>query len=292
VSRTPRRTLALSQLLTGPAPVTLAGQRFIAHELQLVDVAFLERWVARNVPGPLVGLPPLTTDPDPSTRKRRLRAAYEAAKAWPPKYGSELFRAAINTFEGRTVFLRRVLRGLSRDHAFALVAAMTPEEWEALDQVASPSEPIAAIIAELDPDPPRRTEGDPIDWGRALMGLVRLGLTPREAGKLTISQAIAILSRGAAPQYDKPVEGGLPKAEVRRRILATRDPDEQPALLEAWAEMDRLEADEAETEKAQAEPKAEPPTIPCGLLAGSELAVNTPWDFEPGESPVFILPET
>lgn len=195
----------ITSVLPRPRATVLAGRIYALSELRLVDLAELQAWLELAGPHPLAGLPCTENDDDQATRPARLRAAWRAAKEWPPIYGSNESRDLLASPGGIVAFvwlcLRRNHPEIELDEAAEVAAAMTAENWRELRRIAYGVPIWRQLIGELDPewsDSPANS----IDWGRAFEELsAERGWTYEQIGEMTLSQWRNYCTGGKPAQY-------------------------------------------------------------------------------------------
>jgi hypothetical protein len=147
----------ITRVLPVPRAIPLGGSLRVASELTMGDLARLQAWLEGQTPHPMEGLPPAWADPSPETRPGRLAAAWEAAKSWPVRYGTEAGSILLGSPEGRAYFLSLALRpadpGFGVADALELLARITPTEWAGLRRVAYGITPREELADEIAPDP-------------------------------------------------------------------------------------------------------------------------------------------
>src|SRR5690606_21794497 len=128
----------------------------------------------------LESIPPPWDDPEPDTRRRRLVAAWHAAKSWPPRLGSEDDRDYLDSPEGRAVFLVLCLgrwdEGFTAEDAHALASSMGADDWTRLRRVAWGIPPWRELAAEIDPDwavEQARRAASETEWGEVVAGVMK-----------------------------------------------------------------------------------------------------------------------
>lgn len=217
----------LDDLFPRPMLVQLAGEPYLVSELTLGDLATLQGWLRSAAPSPLAGLPRPTDDPDPASRPDRLRAAWWAAKAYPPELGTDEETLYFASAEGRIVFLLLCLgkhdETIDAERAADLAARMTAEDWTQLRRVAYRVPVWRELAAELDPDwaedQIRRSETP--DWGERIISALKMaGHDYTEVERWTPTQLRAFLTGGRAPGYRAVRRPGETDTAMGARIQA------------------------------------------------------------------------
>lgn len=227
VAKRNRRGLPpLTRVLPRPVRLELGGVVCLVSELRLSDLADLQQWLAEQVPHPCDAV----TATDPADRRSQLLAAWEAAKAYPPRFGTPESRT-FTLSAGWLVrllwlALRREAPALTEDEARALATRLSLDEVARLHRVAYGTDAWAEIARELDPDD---VTAQPLDWVEAILDLLERhpGWTFTTVADLTISQWRALRCGPEAFTYrNTPREGESLKdaRERERRAFAPPSP--------------------------------------------------------------------
>lgn len=208
----------LTRVLAAPCVVPLGGVPTRLGELTLSDLAALQQWVADRSPHPLDGLPPAGLDDEPETRRERLKAAWEAARTWPPRFASPEARALTTSPTGLLELLRLCLRradpGATEADALEVAGRMVAADWATVHRVAFGVDPWREILLEVEPEP----ESPPVNWVEAILEVVeRTGWTLPQVGELTVSQWRAIRGGVEAFAYKFTPRPGESLRETRDR---------------------------------------------------------------------------
>jgi hypothetical protein len=208
VARADARNPPITRVIPIRRRVLLGGERHVADELRLEDVAEIQGWLEDAAPHPLASIPPAWADPEPETRRARLIEAWEASGEWPVRYGTERASVLLASTNGRAYFLALCLRRSNPDfgpiQASRLISLVTPLEWAALRRVAYGLTPREEIAEELAPSGQGgRTANWCLSFHRAINS--QSGLTYESIKHLTISQWRNFCSEGTAversPEY-------------------------------------------------------------------------------------------
>jgi hypothetical protein len=219
LSRAEAHQPPITRVIPVPRAVQLGGREYVASELTLGDLAELQAWLEEAEPHPLEGLPPAWADPEPETRPARLAAAWERARAWPPRLGTDRGAELLASPGGRAFFLTLCLRRARPDfgpaEALDLLRRITPTEWSALRRVAYAITPREELVAELD-DGADAGDGPP-DWCRSVHNAIQAEGCPDYAGlaALHLGQWRNLCSQGKAAEK-RPDFGAAVKRVVEK----------------------------------------------------------------------------
>jgi hypothetical protein len=206
----------------------------LVEQAQIRDLAALQGWIAWRT-DPLLDIPSRDQDPDPGTRKRRLREAFDRAERWPPRLFTDEADAILGTPEGTLALLAVILRKqqpeLADDELVRLAVDATPEEWRQVERIFFGTHPADEILREIDPEW-FEDQGTP-DWPAIFEDISQArNWTYQQIGELYLSQVECIRSGGEKKDWSKDLPPGL-------------DPDGRAAYLAAqkakWYDPDELD---------------------------------------------------
>lgn len=172
----------------------------MASELTLRDMARIERDWADSFADPTLDIPAEDEDPEPNTRKRRLRAALVVCRDKMPRWDNDTGRTMLATAEGIATLLRYSIGGnhdeLTLEDFDVMASEITATEFARFEKAAFNSDPMDEIVEAADPK--QSTEdSEPTNWEEILSALVKqYGFKPKEVGDLTISELTMILGDG------------------------------------------------------------------------------------------------
>lgn len=223
----------LTRVLPAPVVIRLGGRLVAVGELRLIDLAELQQWLTDQVPHPLDALPPAGLDPDPESRRSRVLAAWEAAKDYPPRFGSASARPLLASAAGLVRVLGLCLRrgdpAATEADALDLATAMDALDWARLHRVAYGGESWQELLREL--DPPADDPAPPPNWVEAILDVVEhRHWTFEQVGHLTLSQWRALRGGANAFAYRCEPRPGetLAEARERERRMLLPNPEEPP----------------------------------------------------------------
>jgi hypothetical protein len=209
----------LTEVLPQPVTLRLGGRDWEVIQFQLKDLAALQGFIEQCVPHPLRELPPAWLDADPDSRPARLRAAYEEAGRWPPRFGTPEGGRLLATPEGTLFFallaLRKCRPETSVGEVVEAVAAASPPELGGVSRAVYGVSPWRAVADEIDPDDegPARL----CDWARAFYTFAeRYGWTPQQVGELYLGQWRVLASEGRGEARGKILRGESLRAAAAR----------------------------------------------------------------------------
>ena len=218
--------------------VTLGGARFKALALRFKDLATLEALAAEMEIYPGDGLEPPSGDADRAPYRSVLRAAYDAALAWPPDSSSPAFVRTLASVRGAAELLYAVLRSHrprpTRAECRDLASVATAAEWARVERVAWGAHPFHSLSRLVDIEagiveaPPASDSGG---WSAALAALARMhkarpgSFEFRRLLGMTLPEASWWLSGGDRPQLaDALVAAGSEACKLRERFWAEKAP--------------------------------------------------------------------
>lgn len=246
--------MSLAALFPGARTLKLADREYAVSPWRLQDLLELERWIADGAEFPLEGIPSSEDDVEPSTRKRRLRAAMSKAKGWPPALDSAEGRAALATPHGAAFFLwvaiSRDNPALSTEDLPALIEGMSALDWKRLNRTLWCSHPQEEILREIIPE---RFEGaDGMTWPQVIDHLAtERRMSYAEVLDLTLPEISNMLRRGEPRTYGLSNPSRAAIDEYQRRLL---DDDEIPAWEARQRELDEVARRAEETANAESPP--------------------------------------
>lgn len=197
-------------VLPRPRVLTLAGRGYVVEQLQLRDLADLQAWLADEAADPMADLPSRDFDPEPATRRKRVLAAWQAMKTYPPAYGTDEAADRLSSPAGRAAFVYVVLakrNAITAEEAVDVARGMSSAEWRSLRRAAYSSTAWKELAREIDPDfdpdpHPDAPKPKPYDWIEAFETLsANRGWTYDQIGNLYLSQWRAISSGGRSESY-------------------------------------------------------------------------------------------
>lgn len=138
-----------------PIPVTLAGREYFVRPRTFGEIAELQAWFKRRIPGPLVRVLAAFDFAEregvrysPATRKAMMEQAQDDELSWPPRPGSLPWIRAIDSREHIPYVIRWLLPHLGEQDAVELY------------DTAAGSEILELLIAGLLPRPKATAAGE------------------------------------------------------------------------------------------------------------------------------------
>lgn len=224
----------LRDVLPRPQAITMAGEVHLVAQFTLDDLADLDEWMSVAAGDPMDGLPPAACDPDPSTRRARLVAAWRAMEG-VPSVGGPGAAAMLFGPEGRAVQVllscARAGREITAEVASRLASECSPAEWAAFDRIAWGVPAWKPIARELDPDFESwvTASDDPHDWGRSLVKACADDPSRLAAmGRLTIGQYRLLCREGEPDWYRCVPKDGETNEQLMARSSAVFRVDDSP----------------------------------------------------------------
>lgn len=232
--------LGLHRLLPDSVPpvtVALAGKFYEVSAVRLGDIAKLDAWLESKSPSLDNLYPPsFATDPEPSTRKRRLRAARHLAWDWPIRWGSEASGPVLASNEGLARWLEIILdrhnKEVPADEIAELASSMDEDDWNRLDRATWPPDPWREItrIAEREAGvrDDEEEENSAPNWEEIVADIMgAYGLSFDGIANLTLAQLGILRRRGqvAGMTGGAHIARALVEAQ-RKRLAVWYDPDE------------------------------------------------------------------
>lgn len=251
------QTMSLASLFPGRQSITLAGKSFTVTCWRLCDILGLERWLVAQSPNPLDGFVSPDEDPEPSTRKRRLRTAMATAKSWPPKLESDEGRELLSTAHGAAFFLCTALDRdnpeVTADELVELVETMDATDWKRLNRILWQCDPQEEILREIIPE--RFESDDSMGWPEVVDHIAtERRMSYSEVLKLTLPEVSNILRKGQSKTYGIANPSRAAIDDYNRRML---DDDEIPDWEVRQRQLDE-EARLAEEKAAAESPPSDP----------------------------------
>ncbi len=185
----------LSHAFPRPARITLAGRSYKAHQLRLVDLAYLERWAGGGFTVWSL-LAAAESEPDEHARHDLLREAWQSARRGDDGFGSAVVSERLATPAGRVVVLWLALRRgqrFSQADAVGLAEKLTASEWLVVETIAWCLDPLDLAATAIDREigarwvlPERADEKG--DWCDAVACVARQFGGYEAVGRMTLAQ--------------------------------------------------------------------------------------------------------
>jgi hypothetical protein len=223
-----------------PRPVILQGRLRIAAQLRVADLARLDAFLAAQAGDPFAEF----TRCEGAERRNALRRAYDAAEKadmTSPIETTEGRVRLLTSLEGAATFLLLVFRDdqppMSAEDAQELAAAMTLDDWQAVERIAFGFDALDELVALIDaeigvelPIPADNPAAKKHTWRHVLAALCRrYHFPPAAIAELYLTQ-LRILLAGPDVDRGEEIPAGWSIEDYRQKILQPR--------AAFWAETD------------------------------------------------------